>query len=87
MIPFAISVEDFESDLKKNPELFKTRLIVPYCTIGYRSGKYGSELMKNYGCSNVRYISFIDNIGIFVNVYILLTFCLHVSTVLITILL
>jgi rhodanese-related sulfurtransferase len=54
MIPFAISVEDFEIDLKKNPELYKTRLIVPYCTIGYRSGKYGSELIKNYGCSNVR---------------------------------
>mmetsp|Transcript_17883 Transcript_17883/g.17207 ORF Transcript_17883/g.17207 Transcript_17883/m.17207 type:complete len:183 (-) Transcript_17883:695-1243(-) len=54
MIQFAISVQDFEIDLKKNPELYKNKLIVPYCTIGYRSGKYGSELMKNYGCSNVR---------------------------------
>lgn len=54
MIPSAIGVEDFELDLKKNPDLYKTRLIVPYCTIGYRSGKYGSELIKKYGCSNVR---------------------------------
>ena len=41
-IPGAISKEEFE----KNFDKYKNDLIVPYCTIGYRSGLYTKELLK-----------------------------------------
>ena len=54
MIPGAINSDEFEILIKNNPTINKTRLIVPYCTIGYRSGKYGSYLLKECGFTNVR---------------------------------
>jgi hypothetical protein len=54
MIPGSITSEEFESLIKQNPDHYKSKLIVPYCTIGYRSGKYGSNLKKEYGFENVR---------------------------------
>lgn len=42
MIPGAISKEEFE----KNKDKFKNTLIVPYCTIGVRSGYYAEKLKK-----------------------------------------
>lgn len=54
MIPGAITVEDFEALVKTNPEVVKSRLIVPYCTIGYRSGKWGTHLVEQHGFTNVR---------------------------------
>lgn len=43
MIPGAISKEDFE----KNKDKYKNTLIVPYCTIGVRSGFYAEKLSKD----------------------------------------
>ena len=54
MIPGAITSDEFENLIKNNPNMDKSRLIVPYCTIGYRSGKYGSYLLKECGFTNVR---------------------------------
>jgi rhodanese-related sulfurtransferase len=54
MIPGAIAVEEFEVLMKSNPDELKSQLIIPYCTIGYRSGKYGTQLIEKYGFTNVR---------------------------------
>lgn len=54
MIPGAIAVEDFEALMKTNSCQFKSQLIIPYCTIGYRSGKYGTQLIEKHGFTNVR---------------------------------
>jgi len=43
MIPGAITQNEFESDL----ENYKNKIIVPYCTIGYRSGLYAKKLREN----------------------------------------
>jgi rhodanese-related sulfurtransferase len=43
MIPGAITKEDFE----KNKDKYKNTLIVPYCTIGVRSGYYAEKLSKD----------------------------------------
>jgi rhodanese-related sulfurtransferase len=50
MLPNAITSLEFEKRVDSIP---KNALIVPYCTIGYRSGQYGSELMRR-GFSNVK---------------------------------
>jgi len=42
MIPGAISVAEFE----KNKEKYRGKAIITYCTIGYRSGKYAKQLLK-----------------------------------------
>lgn len=42
MIPGAITVQEFE----KNKSKYKGKSIVTYCTIGYRSGKYTKQLIK-----------------------------------------
>lgn len=54
MIPGAIGVEEFEALMKSNPDQLKSQLIIPYCTIGYRSGKYGTQLIEKHGFTNVR---------------------------------
>ena len=43
MIPGAITKEVFEAD----PEKYRGHIIVPYCTIGARSGMYGKKLMND----------------------------------------
>ncbi|MCB9674302.1 MAG: MPT-synthase sulfurylase [Alphaproteobacteria bacterium] len=43
MIPGAITKEEFEAD----PEKYRGHTIVPYCTIGARSGMYGKKLMND----------------------------------------
>ena len=56
MIEGAISVQEFEYAHNNHiygPEACSDVLIVPYCTIGYRSGLYAQELIKR-GYSNVR---------------------------------
>ena len=42
MLPGAITLEAF----LKDPEKFKDRRIVAYCTISYRSGKFAQEMAK-----------------------------------------
>ena len=54
MIPGAITAEEFETMFKKDLKSYQSRLIIPYCTIGFRSGKYGTNLKKSYGFTNVR---------------------------------
>jgi rhodanese-related sulfurtransferase len=44
MIPGAVTRREFE----RNPAKYKGRRIVPYCTIGYRSGLYARDL-RNEG--------------------------------------
>ncbi|MEZ4317791.1 MAG: rhodanese-like domain-containing protein [Myxococcota bacterium] len=43
MIPGAITKEAFEAD----PEKYRGQTIVPYCTIGARSGLYAKKLMND----------------------------------------
>jgi len=43
MIPGAITAEEFESD----PEKYRGSLIVAYCTIGARSGRYAAKLIDD----------------------------------------
>jgi rhodanese-related sulfurtransferase len=51
MIPGAISKLEFE----KNPEKYKDKKIIVYCTIGYRSSKYAERWNKRgYQMSNLR---------------------------------
>eukprot|EP01041_Mallomonas_annulata_P008821 gene8821-18257_t len=50
-IPNSIAKETFESKILPNCD--KNSLIIPYCTIGYRSGKYGLFLQEK-GFKNVR---------------------------------
>lgn len=57
MIPGAITKDAFESEVL--PGLMDQRgseepLVVPYCTIGYRSGMYCRELVQQRGLKNVR---------------------------------
>jgi rhodanese-related sulfurtransferase len=42
MIPEAITAREFE----KNMDRYKENKIIPYCTIGYRSGLYTQKLLK-----------------------------------------
>ncbi len=42
IIPGALLKKEFEANSGK----YRDSLIVPYCTIGYRSGKYGRKLQK-----------------------------------------
>ncbi len=41
-LPGAISQEEFEAD----PQRYRSSLVVPYCTIGLRSGLYGQQLQQ-----------------------------------------
>lgn len=51
MIDGAISKEEFE----KNKSRYKGKMVIPYCTIGYRSAKYTQELVKQgYKARNLR---------------------------------
>lgn len=43
-IPGSISLDEFE----KKPESYKDRLLIPYCTIGYRSA-YQTRIFNNQG--------------------------------------
>jgi rhodanese-related sulfurtransferase len=42
MLPGAIPVEEFERTLEK----YRDRIIVTYCTVGYRSGVYARKLRE-----------------------------------------
>ena len=42
VIPGAISVKEFE----KNMEVYKSKIVVAYCTIGFRSGLFARKLIK-----------------------------------------
>ncbi|WP_201771537.1 rhodanese-like domain-containing protein [Pseudohaliea rubra] len=50
MLPGAITRREYE----RNPEAYKGMRIVPYCTVGARSGKYTREL-RDRGVSAVNY--------------------------------
>ena len=42
MLPKAISMKEF----LKNPDIYKNKKIISYCTIGYRSGKFAEKFKK-----------------------------------------
>ena len=44
MLPDAISAPEFEAECMSSPDGFRDAIIVPYCTIGYRSGLYCRRL-------------------------------------------
>jgi rhodanese-related sulfurtransferase len=51
MIPGAINKQEFE----KNPEKYKDKKIIAYCTIGYRSSQYAEKWnQRGYHMSNLR---------------------------------
>lgn len=58
MIPGAVTKEVFESEvlpqLKASEAAEAAPLVVPYCTVGYRSGIYAKELVEQHGLQNVR---------------------------------
>lgn len=43
MIPEAITAREFEKNMDRHKE---NKIIIPYCTIGYRSGLYTQKLLK-----------------------------------------
>ncbi len=45
MLPGAISKETFDQQRRADPEAFRGRTIVPYCTIGARSGRVTQQLV------------------------------------------
>lgn len=55
MIPGSVTKEDFErpggllEQAKAKAAAGEEVLVVPYCTVGYRSGVYGKELMQKHG--------------------------------------
>ena len=51
MIPGAVSKEEFERDKSQ----YKGHVVIPYCTIGYRSGKYAEKLSgQGWDARNLR---------------------------------
>lgn len=55
MLPNALTREAFEADLLPSlKEHHDPPLVVPYCTVGYRSGLYCRELVREHGLRNVR---------------------------------
>ena len=52
-IPGAITAAEFVSSLKLNPEQYRDKMIVAYCTIGYRSGLYAQKLQDEMEISNL----------------------------------
>ncbi|CAE7200726.1 unnamed protein product, partial [Symbiodinium necroappetens] len=55
MIPGSVTKEHFESQLLPGLRAADPQpLVVPYCTVGYRSGVYAKELMDKHGLQNVR---------------------------------
>jgi rhodanese-related sulfurtransferase len=42
MIPGAITAAEFE----KNPDVYKDKVVVSYCTVGYRSAKYAQQMNR-----------------------------------------
>ena len=44
----AITQKDFENLLSQDVGSLSDKVIVPYCTIGYRSGQYADSLKKKY---------------------------------------
>jgi len=50
MIPGAITVAEFE----KNKHKYKNKIVITYCTIGYRSGRFAGQLIKeNFNAFNL----------------------------------
>merc|ERR1719469_909914 len=56
MIPGAVTREVFEEEVLPTlkEEKATSPLIVPYCTVGYRSGLYCKELVDDHGLPSVR---------------------------------
>ncbi|CAJ1359768.1 unnamed protein product [Effrenium voratum] len=54
MIPGAVTKEHFESELLPKLRAEPGKLVVPYCTVGFRSGVYAKELVEKHGLQNVR---------------------------------
>ena len=49
MIPGSISQDEFEKSLEWQDHRLSDMYVVPYCTVGYRSGKYCDKLIKRMG--------------------------------------
>ena len=45
VLPGAIPAAEFESRCRSSPEQYRGAVLVPYCTIGYRSGLYCRRLL------------------------------------------
>jgi Rhodanese-related sulfurtransferase len=58
MIPGAITLHEFESQLKQHPNKWQDdgQLVVTYCTIGYRSGLEAQRLRQVYNIGNIRHL-------------------------------
>lgn len=58
MIPGAITLHEFESQLKQYPNKWQDdgQLVVTYCTIGYRSGLEAQRLRQIYNIGNIRHL-------------------------------
>lgn len=54
MIPGAVTTDEFEDMRRNGAESLADAIIVPYCTIGYRSGHYASALKKANPSFDVR---------------------------------
>lgn len=57
MIPGAVTKEFFEAEVLPQLRAQTSQaapLVVPYCTVGYRSGIYAKELVEQHGLQNVR---------------------------------
>ena len=52
-IPGAITMEEFNRMTDENMISKEETICIPYCTMGYRSGKFATEI-KNHGFKNVR---------------------------------
>jgi len=53
MLPNAVSREDFERASAIDPQRYASATLVPYCTIGFRSGHYCNRL-RSSGATDVR---------------------------------
>jgi rhodanese-related sulfurtransferase len=58
MIPGAITLHEFESQLKQNPNKWQGdgALVITYCTIGYRSGLEAQRLREVYNLRNIQHL-------------------------------
>lgn len=58
MIPGAITLHEFELNLKQNPKKWREsgQLVVTYCTIGYRSGLEAQRLRELYHIGNIKHL-------------------------------
>ena len=45
VLPGSVAADDFERECRSRPEQYRDAILVPYCTIGFRSGLYCRRLL------------------------------------------